>query len=125
MIWYNDAHRRRSLKSFAAFVAENPLYVYKDKKWVCPQCTGSGRVIADYERPDPVEGYKFADRVPCLECKGTGEYTEKGWRAIYSKERQNQIDRDRKERDREKLVKSALAKLTVGEQKALGVYKFK
>lgn len=121
MIWYNEAHRERSLKSFASFVVENPMYVFKNSKWVCPNCQGSGRVIAPWERPDPVEGYKMADRVDCNKCNGTGEYTERGWREIYSKERQSHIENKRKARDKEKLVKQALAKLTVGEQKALGV----
>lgn len=125
MIWYNEKHKERALKSFAAFVAENPLYVYKDNKWLCPHCDGHKRVIAPYERPDPVEGYKMADRIPCPDCGGSGETTEKVWREIFKEQKELFVKQKKEKQAKEALIKQALAKLTVSEQKALGVYRQK
>lgn len=38
----------------------------------CQKCEGAGRLIADGEQCDPVEGYKMAQRVKCQICNGTG-----------------------------------------------------
>ena len=125
MIWINEAHKERSLKSFAAFVVENKDSVYHKNEWACDHCHGSGRVVADYEQPDPVEGQRNADRVNCPDCKGTGTSTEKKWREYYNAEREK-FTRARVARiEKEKLIKQALTKLTIGEQKALGVYRLK
>jgi hypothetical protein len=43
----------------------------------CPECGGSGQVVAPDEVPDPCEGYKMARRIKCGGCNGTGSVTLK------------------------------------------------
>lgn len=55
----------------------------KDDYWQCFHCTGAGRVVAPYERPCPVEGYKMADRIACPSCDGKGHYDPATGRVKY------------------------------------------
>lgn len=67
-------------KSLAGDVPKHPgsLYQYiaknnnlnKDGTFRCPNCWGAGRVVAPWEQPCPVEGYKLADRIACPTCNG-------------------------------------------------------
>lgn len=53
----------------------------------CINCGTSGRVIAPYEQPCPVEGYKMADRTDCPRCAGQGWQPLGVWRAAYKEEK--------------------------------------
>lgn len=124
MIWTNDDHKKRALKSFAAFVIECNYYVFDDKKkkFKCNHCHGSGSVRDPNAYNDPVEGYKMADRVDCYHCRGTGESDEKTWKAIYKEEKTKFALKLKNKRETEALRKSALKKLTPEEKRALNLY---
>ena len=64
---------KRPFRNFEHYLAEQCKYLAPGHRYPCRECYGSGKLIADYERPDPCEGYKHADRVPCHECVGKGE----------------------------------------------------
>lgn len=64
---------KRPFRNFEHYLSEQCKYLAPGHQYPCRLCYGSGRLIADYERPDPCEGYKHADRVPCHECGGKGE----------------------------------------------------
>lgn len=97
----------------------------KDNVYRCTYCRGSGRVIAPYEVPSPVEGYKMADRIKCQTCAGTGGvsrdlamlwYRQKirEWKEWYAKARE--------ERDLElAALKKARKHLTKAELNILGI----
>lgn len=123
MIWYNDEHRKKAFKSFTSFIVEckSSVFRYKDNEWCCDICSGSGRVIAPWERSDPVEGYKYADRVPCKDCNGTGKWDEKRWREWFKKEKAEYVELQAKKKEKERIRKQALAKLSDIERKVLGV----
>lgn len=118
--YWNDAHRKRSMRSFAAFLVEQPRII-SDGKFICRQCGGNGQVVADYEKPDPVEGYKMADRVTCPSCGGTRYTTEKDYRAFFKKEQAEFRKREKEDKERKKLRIQALKKLTKEERDSLGV----
>ena len=118
--YWNDAHKRRSMRSFSAFVAEFPR-ILKDGGYRCGVCHGSGRVIPDDAQPDPVEGYKHTTRVTCSSCNGTGMSTEKHWREWFKKEKAAWLMHEAERKQTEKIRKQALAKLTPNERKSLGV----
>ena len=40
--------------------------------WPCEDCHGQGKIYDPDEPIDPVEGRKFAKRIPCPKCDGTG-----------------------------------------------------
>lgn len=71
------------------------ILYYSDKKnpWPCQRCLGDGKHVADYERPDPIEGYKLADRQICKECMGTGskgeDWYKKEFKALKEIHKQN------------------------------------
>jgi Zn finger protein HypA/HybF involved in hydrogenase expression len=121
MIYYDNEHRKRAMKSFAAFMLEFPRQI-KDGKYLCRQCDGSGRVIADYERPDPVEGYKMADRVTCPSCGGKKFTTEKDYRDYFKIKQAEYRLEQREQRYRDKVRRQALKKLTKEERNILGVH---
>jgi hypothetical protein len=120
VLWYNQEQKGRAMKSFAAFLLERPR-VFRDGHFMCLRCDGSKRVIADYERPDPVEGHKMSDRVPCPKCGGTGYATEKEWREYFKAEQKNHREREKELKKINDLKKQALAKLTLEERRALGI----
>lgn len=120
VVWWNDDHKARAYKSFTTFLYEQPR-IYRNNNFVCLTCDGAKKVIADYERPDPVEGYKMADRVPCLKCNGTGLATEKQWREYFKIHQAEFRARKTEEKRISKLKKQAIKKLTLEERKALGV----
>jgi hypothetical protein len=60
---------KRKYTNFQSFVISK---VYTNGNIICPECFGSGRVVADGEFNDPVEGYKMARHHDCYNCKGTG-----------------------------------------------------
>ena len=59
----------RPYSDFADFCIKHTC----NNKLECMVCHGSGRIIAPYEKSDPIEGYKLADRIQCQICMGTGE----------------------------------------------------
>ena len=121
--YWNDAHKKRAMKSFAAFLVEQPrVYSSTAGKFICRECGGSGRVIADYERPDPVEGYKMADRVTCPSCGGTKYTTEKDYRDFFKAEQAEYRKPEKEDKRINALRKQALKKLTREERDALGVH---
>jgi hypothetical protein len=120
VLWYNKEHKARGMKSFAAFLLERPR-VFRDGHFMCLRCDGFKRVIADYERPDPVEGYKMADRVICPACGGTGYGTEKLWRDYFKREQIKHREREKETKRINALKKQALSKLTLAERNALGL----
>lgn len=124
MIWYNDEHKKRAFKSFASFVIEckNDVIDYRTNKYKCLDCHGSGSIRDPKAFNDPVEGYKMADHITCLSCRGTGESDEKTWRAFYKEEKANYALHVKKKREQDALRKSALKKLTPEEKKALNIY---
>ena len=84
-------------------------------------CEGNGRVISDDAIPDPVEGHKDSNRVPCQSCNGTGLTTEKHWRDWFKKEKAAWLIHETERKQTEKLRKQAIQKLTLEERKSLGV----
>ena len=124
MITYYDAdHRKRSMKNFGHFLMENPrIYSCNAGKFICRQCGGNGKVIADYEHPDPVEGYKMADRVTCPSCGGTRYTTEEDYRAFFKAEQAKYREQEKETKRINALRKQALKKLTKEERDALGVH---
>lgn len=121
--YYNEAHRKRAMKSFTAFVAEFPR-ILKDGKFVCMECDGYGRVVPNDAFNDPVEGYKMAERVTCPSCGGLKYTFEKTYRD-YFKKTQAEYRKQEKERIRIKKIRSqALKKLTKEEREALDIYDY-
>jgi len=81
----------------------------------CLGCHGGGRVVADGEQADPVEGYKMARRVDCPTCKGTGYGTRKAFMAYYG-ERAREWEKERKDKLRGvELAAKALSRLSAEE----------
>ena len=91
----------RPFKNFDEYLQERRKWAShgKDRLYPCHSCNGSGRIIAPYEKPDPIEGYKLADTVNCYLCCGSGEvrreqalasYKEviKDWKGRYDKNKQ-------------------------------------
>lgn len=123
MIWYNDEERKKALQSFSMFVTVKERHVFDRKTghWNCIECDGSGRVLHPDALCDPAEGYKMAEHVNCQECRGTGMGTEKLWRKFYLEQKRSYAAQRKKETNRARLRKSAIAKLTAEELAALGV----
>jgi hypothetical protein len=120
--WYNDAEREKVLKSFNTFLLFKKDTIYKNNNYICLECDGKKRVIADYEHPDPAEGYKMADRVTCSKCSGTGTATEKQWREYFKQEQKKFRDRKKEDKEINRLKKQALSKLTKEEREVLGYF---
>ena len=118
--YWDSAHEKRSMRSFTAFCYEQK-YIKRDDKFICRECHGQGRVVADYERPDPVEGYKMADRVTCPSCGGSRYTTEKDYREFFKSVQAKFRERQQEERRRDTVRKQALKKLTKEEREVLGV----
>jgi DnaJ-class molecular chaperone len=108
------------MKSFTSFCYEQK-YIKHDDKFICRECNGRGQVVADYERPDPVEGYKMADRVTCPSCGGAKYTTEKDYREFFKIQQAKFREEQREERLRASIRKQALIKLTKEEREVLGV----
>jgi hypothetical protein len=109
----------RPYSSFDDFCHKKRRFSYGKHPYYCFHCGGSGIVIAPNERPDPVEGYKMADRVPCLVCRGTGQVDKKAWQSVYREEMarwRNGLDRWRMQ---DALRRQALLELSDDEIKAL------
>jgi hypothetical protein len=118
--WYNQEQRIKGMRSFTSFMAIHPR-VFRDGHFMCLCCDGSKRVIAVYEQPDPVEGYKMADRVTCPKCGGTGYATEKEWREYFKAEQKNHREQQKETKRINALKKQGLKKLTIEERSALGL----
>lgn len=95
----------------------------------CPACWGEGRAYHPKDR-DVIEGYKLADKQKCLLCDSTGWFQPSDPRypgiAAYHKamdkaKKDEDDERQRREADHAKLVRSAKDKLTPAEMKALGI----
>lgn len=77
---------KREYRSFDAYVqAQRQRHSRGNLRYPCLRCDASGRIIAPYERPDPVEGWKMADRITCPGCGGTKEGTRDQYKAAYQK----------------------------------------
>lgn len=124
--WIKDALSRfgpapkAPYPNFSAYVQAYDREPYTpDGKHRCLGCMGSGRVVAPWERPDPVEGYKLADRVDCRTCGGTGRVPITVYRRAYSKLRAKYAEDRAEWRSKDALRKSGLSKLTEDEARAL------
>ena len=121
LIYYNNAEQRKlAMKSFSAFLAIHSSKICRNGKFICDYCDGLRQIVADWERPDPVEGYKMAQHVTCPSCHGNGLSNEKYWRD-YFKNAQTKYRQDAKEAlERAAIKKRALKKLTKEEREVLG-----
>lgn len=108
-------------KNFTNYMSYHP-YDMEDGKYRCPVCMGSGTRIAPGSFCDPVEGYKDAERIPCPKCSGTGFVPPSVWSVKYLQEKKQWQTGEKFRKATARLVKQALAKLTVEEQEALGYY---
>lgn len=77
---------RRPYRNFDHYLEECRKRGKRDALYSCEHCWGRGRVVAPWERPDPVEGYKMADRIDCPTCRGRGEVDRHQAKAWYDKE---------------------------------------
>lgn len=73
-------------KSFVDYAIKWPKT--KTGEFMCRDCYGSGRVLAPNAMCDPVEGYKFAERVQCTVCHGTGAVDKSRVKTIYSQQKE-------------------------------------
>ena len=67
----------------------------KRGKLICIMCNGEGKTYREEDR-DYMEGYKLAQKKPCLHCDGTGVGDVKEFRQWYSeceKEYRSRLDR--------------------------------
>lgn len=87
-LWHFDK-RPEKPQTWAAYFAE-ALRMYPKNPWRCTNCHGSGRVVADWEQPDPVEGHKMSERVSCKVCHGTGNIGEAEHKKLWRKKREQQ-----------------------------------
>ena len=117
--YWDDNHRKRSMKSFTSFCYEQK-YIKHGDKFICRECNGRGQVVADYEQPNPVEGYKMADRVTCPSCGGAKYTTEKDYRDYFKILQAKFREEQREERLLATIRKQALKKLTKEEREVLG-----
>jgi len=92
-------------------------------KYPCLYCDGYYRIVAPWERPDPVEGYKMADRIDCPHC-AKGESNEAVYKKHYKKIIAEWKDKYQKAKAARKIQKSAFVKikkyLSKEELKAVG-----
>lgn len=60
----------KSVKAFKKHVGYTKEF--KRNEYPCLVCNSFGRVVDPDEQPDPMEGYRNADRIICPECGGGG-----------------------------------------------------
>jgi len=120
IVYWDDDHRRRAMKSFTSFLVEMQGII-NDGKFICGECSGRGSMIPDDEYADPVEGYKFARRINCPTCNGSKYVTEKFWRDYFKQEKAKWSEREAERKHTELIRKQALKKLTKEEREVLGL----
>jgi hypothetical protein len=54
--------------------------------WPCLECGGRGKIYDPDEPIDPVEGHKFSSRIPCPDCRGSGNMGKPAFTKWYNGE---------------------------------------
>ena len=120
-VWWSEEDKKKAMKNWPAFlITVNDRIINYKNEFKCVECNGWKTKLADDAFCDPVEGYKFANKVTCPTCNGTGLSSEKDWKNVFKILQTNYKAQMKEEKETEKLKKSALKKLTKDERKALG-----
>lgn len=112
---------RPKAKKFYQFCSSDYPYRFDPYKNTveCQWCHGSGRIVHLDKRPDPVEGYKMADRITCPTCGGDGRRPVSDAREEYKKY-QTLVKKQQGQYDEEKeIAQQALVSFTQAEIKIL------
>lgn len=121
---------KRPFKNFNEYYEYNSKFLgsyYRGKslnKWKYPpcfHCRGSGTIYDPKSRPDVIEGNKMRPLIPCSACIGSGSGLGKlsDWKDDYTKVMNNWKIRNNSEKEKLRLQKNALRKLTPEERYAL------
>lgn len=118
---YKDGRPKKPYKNYQEYLAKN-YAVNRNGEFKCRPCDGRGKIIHPDEKPDVIEGYKLARRIPCQICDGTGiAISDDSYRRSY-KERLAEWRKDKENWDRQSILRrSGLAKLTEEEIEALSI----
>jgi hypothetical protein len=96
--------------------------IKSDDYFPCNICSGLGKLIDPNEIPDVVEGYKFAKRISCQNCFGTGEIGKKRFREIYKFEIEKYRSDLKTFKHKEATIKQILSPLSKGDIAILKEY---
>jgi hypothetical protein len=90
--------------------------------WPCSNCAGQGKIYDPDEPIDPVEGRKFAKRIACPECRGTGNIGSKRFRKEFKEGRAKWNKKMAEYKKQTALLKNIFRNLSQDEHEALYKY---
>jgi hypothetical protein len=95
----------------------------EEGKCVCTECDGDGLIWDPNDPPCIIEGNKLRNSIKCPLCKGE-KYAERfksNWKHVFDSSVSEHKKRETREKERTKIRKTALKKLTKKEIEVLGI----